>query len=328
MHLEKAVEQLSEKKTLSEKEYEAAFREMTEGKNPDAAAVFLKLLSEKGETVEEFEGLARVMREKVIKIPTGKGLLDIVGTGGDGSNSVNISTGAALLAAACGAKVAKHGSRASSSKCGSADLLEAFGVSLEGDPIELLEEVGICFLFALKYHPAMKKVAPIRKKLGIRTIFNLAGPLVNPANPDYFLLGVARENLMELFAEVIQKLGIKRAFIVYGNGMDELTPIGPCKIIDVTPDKMEKRVLEPEKLGFKKCVFSDLAGGDPETNKRLLLDAFQKGSGPIADTLVLNAGVGLYISEKVKTIEEGISLARRTLKEGKVMDLLEKWRKR
>lgn len=327
MHLEKAVEQLLSKKEISEKDYERAFREMAEGKNPEAAGVFLRLLSEKGETANEFEGLARVMREKMIPIPAGQGLIDIVGTGGDGSNSVNISTGAAILAAACGVKVAKHGSRASSSKCGSADLLEALGISLDGDPVELLEKVGICFLYALNYHPAMKVIAPIRKKLGIRTIFNLAGPLVNPASPDYFLLGVARENLMELFAEVVQKLGVKRAFIVHGNGMDELTPIGPCKVIDVTPKEMRKMILDPEELGFKKCTAADLAGGDQETNKKLLLAAFNGAAGPIADTLILNAGLGLYIAEKVKTIEEGITLARRALEAGKAYDILEKWRK-
>lgn len=328
MSLSEAIKHLSEKGSLSEKESEEAFEELISGKDLDVGKIFLKLLAEKGETPEELEGLVHVMQKKMRPVVLSEELLDIVGTGGDGSNSVNISTGAAILAAACGAKVAKHGNRAFSSQCGSADVLERFGVSLEEDPAESLARAGITFLFAPHYHPAGKVVAPIRKALGIRTIFNLVGPLMNPARPTYLLLGVAKEDLLELFADVVQRLRVKRSMIVYGNGMDELTPIGPCHGILITPEERTKMVIDPQELGFEKCTMDDLKGGDVEMNTRKLIATLQGKKGPLADTLILNAGVALFLTERAPSIESGISFARHALESGKGFETLERWRKR
>lgn len=326
MSLAQAIKHLSENKTLSESECEKAFEELVSGEHLEEGKAFLKLMSEKGETTEEFEGLAHVMRKKMRSVIIDEELIDIVGTGGDGSNSVNISTGSAILAASCGVKVAKHGSRASSSKCGSADLLEYLGVSLDEDPQEAIIRAGITFLYAPNYHPAMGVVAPIRKALGIRTIFNLIGPLLNPTRPTYLMLGVAREHLLEPFADVVQKLGMKRSMIVFGNGMDELTPIGPCHAILITPEERTKMVIDPQELGFEKCTVEDLKGGDVEVNATKLVAALKGEKGPIADTLILNAGVALFITGRAPSIESGISFARHAQESGKGFETLEKWR--
>ncbi|MCB1106558.1 MAG: anthranilate phosphoribosyltransferase [Chlamydiia bacterium] len=325
MFLEEAIKTLQEKRDLSEEQCKGVIEEIIEGKGD--AATFLKLLHEKGETAEELCGTAKAMQEKMIPVKAPFPLLDIVGTGGDGSHSVNISTGSAILVAASGVKVAKHGNRASSSKCGSADVLEALGISLDQDPLKSLEKVGICFLYAPLFHPAMKVVAPIRKALGIRTVFNLIGPLLNPARPDFLFLGVAKMELLDLFATAQQKLGGKKSLIVHGNGMDELTPIGPCHLIEVTKEGKKAVTFDPKEYGFSRCTASDLKGGTKEENSRLLIETFKGKKGPIGDTLILNAGVALYLSEHVLSIQEGISLAQKTLEEGKAFDLLERWKK-
>lgn len=327
MSLAEAIKYLSENKTLSESECEKAFEELVSGEHLEEGKTFLKLMSEKGETTEEFERLAHVMRNKMRSVVLDEEVIDIVGTGGDGSNSVNISTGSAILAASCGVKVAKHGSRASSSKCGSADLLEYLGVSIEEDPTEGLMRAGITFLYAPNYHPTMGVVAPIRKALGIRTIFNLIGPLLNPTRPTYLLLGVAKEHLLEPFAHVVQRLGVKRSMIVYGNGMDELTPIGSCQAILITPEERTKITIDSQELGFEKCTVEDLKGGDAEANATKLTAALKGEKGPIADTLILNAGVALFITGRAASIESGISFARHAQESGKGFETLEKWRK-
>ncbi|MCP5506366.1 MAG: anthranilate phosphoribosyltransferase [Chlamydiales bacterium] len=328
MSLQEAIDHLSKGHSLSEKESEKAFEALVSGDHTEEGKRFLKQLSEKGETAEELKGLVRVMQKKMRAVTFEEEVLDIVGTGGDGSNSVNISTGAAILAAACGALVAKHGNRASSSKCGSADVLEELGISLEEDPVEALARAHITFLYAPHFHPAAKRVAPMRKALGIRTIFNLVGPLLNPARPTYLLLGVAKESLLDLFANVVQTLGVKRSMIVYGNGMDELTPIGPCQALLVTPEERKKMTLDPQDFGFKKCTMKDLEGGDAKTNASILTAALKGEKGPVADTLILNAGVALFVTERAPSIESGISFARHALESGKGFETLEKWRKR
>ncbi|MGE0197268.1 MAG: anthranilate phosphoribosyltransferase [Simkaniaceae bacterium] len=326
MHLREAIEKLIQGEDLTSESCESIVKEMAEGGNSTQMAAFLALLRAKGETSQEILGIIHAMQNLMHPLAIPGPLLDIVGTGGDGSHSVNISTGSAILAAACGAKVVKHGSRASSSKCGSADVLEALGVSLEANPQKEIAQYGITFLFAYRYHPAMKEIAAVRKALGVRTVFNLIGPLLNPAEPEYMLLGVAHEDLLDLFAEVVQKLGMKRCILVHGNGMDELTPIGPCTLIEVTPtDKLRFR-LDPEALGFKRCTSQDLQGGDKEINAQLLEKALGGEEGPIADTLILNAGVALYALGLMQTIEEGIFLSRARLKSGKALELLNKWR--
>jgi len=328
MHLKEAIQTLIEKKDLTTKQCESVISEMVNGGDSHQVAAFLALLRAKGETADEIYGVVRVMQGFMIPVHAPAPLLDIVGTGGDESHSVNISTGAAILAASAGARVAKHGNRASSSKCGSADVLEMLGISLEEDPLESLKNVGITFLFAPKYHPAMKEIAPVRKALGVRTVFNLIGPLLNPTKPDHLLLGVAHEYLMEVFADVVEKLKIKRCLIIHGNGMDELTPIGPCTIIEVTPKEKLRFTLDPKDLGFKRCTLVDLQGGSKEENATLLTAALKGQEGPIADSLILNAGVALYAYGMAGTIEEGIIIARETLKKGKALELLKKWRKK
>lgn len=326
MFLEMAIDSLSQKKDLDAKICMGVIDEMIAGEKPDKSASFLRLLHEKQETAEELFGVAKAMQEKMVPTQKTEGLLDIVGTGGDGSHSVNISTGSSILAAAAGALVAKHGNRASSSKCGSADVLEAFGIPLDQNPLDSLEKVGICFLFAPMYHPAMKAVAPIRKALGIRTVFNLIGPLLNPMEPEYSMIGVAKEHLLDVFAEAQQKLGAKKSLIVHGNGMDELTPLGPCIAIKVTPNESKRLTIDPKDYGIPRCTAEDLRGDTKEENARLLLAAFSGKKGPIADTLILNAGVALYLSDHAPTIQEGIHQARKTLENGEALKLLERWR--
>ncbi|MCB1110402.1 MAG: anthranilate phosphoribosyltransferase [Chlamydiia bacterium] len=326
MFVEQAIDLLTRKEDLTAPICMGVVDEIIAGEHADKSAAFLRLLHEKQETAEELYGVAKAMQEKMVDVPHVDGLLDIVGTGGDGSHSVNISTGASILAAAAGALVAKHGNRASSSKCGSADVLESFGISLDQDPLETLDEVGICFLFAPHYHPAMKAIAPIRKVLGIRTVFNLIGPLLNPMYPDYILIGVAEERFLPIFAKAQQMLKAKKSLIVHGNGMDELTPLGPCKAIEVTEKEVREFIIDPQDYGIPRCAASDLKGGTKEENARLLLAAFSGEKGPIAETLILNAGVALYLSEHAATIQGGIDLARKTLEERKALSLLEAWR--
>lgn len=326
MFLEQAIDTLTKGDDLKAEICTGVIDEIILGEHADKSAAFLRLLHEKKETAEELFGVAKAMQAKMVVLPRIEGLLDIVGTGGDGSHSVNISTGSALVAAAAGAQVAKHGNRAASSKCGSADVLEAFGVRLDLDPVDSLDKIGICFLFAPTFHPAMKAVAPLRKKLGIRTVFNLIGPLLNPMRPDYSMIGVAEERLLEVFAQAQQLLGAKKSLIVHGNGMDELTPLGPCSAIEVTSEGTKRMTIDPQEYGIPHCTAQDLAGDTKEENARLLLAAFSGEKGSIADTLTLNAGVALYLSDHAPTIQEGIDKARSVLEEGKVLQLLDRWR--
>jgi len=326
MFVEQAIDTLTKNKDLKATICKGVVEEIIEGKHVDKCMSFLRLLHEKGETAEELYGVAKAMQEKMVSMPKVEGLLDIVGTGGDGSHSVNISTGSAILAAAAGALVAKHGGRASSSKCGSADVLEAFGISLNQDPLESLESTGICFLFAPHYHPAMKAVTPIRRALKIRTIFNLLGPVLNPLRPEFIMIGVAEEKLLDVFADAQQKLGANKSLIVHGNGMDELTPLGACTAVEVTASTKRRFEIDPQDYGIPRCSADDLRGDTKEENAKLLLAAFSGKTGPIADTLVLNAGVALYVSEHVTSIQEGIDRARKILEEKKALELLEKWK--
>lgn len=297
---------------LSEAECEDAVFEMADGAEPVRSGAFLALLHQKGETVNELLGFAKALLELMIPFEMQDETLDIVGTGGDGANTVNISTASALLAAACGVKVAKHGNRASSSKCGSADLLESLGFDFEkptrGD---------FTFLFAPKFHPAMQEIAPVRKKLGIRTVFNLIGPLVNPARPTYTLMGVATNDLLENISSVLLKLGTKRSLVFHGNGLDELSTLGPCDVIEVSKNEKKRYRIDPLELGFRKASLNELEGGEAKENISLLKAALHGKEGAIFDTLVLNAGVAVYIYGKASSIGEGIEMAKQAAKEGK-----------
>ncbi len=276
-------------------------------------AAFLAALSAKGETIEEITAFAAAMRSHSERVRHGLELLEIVGTGGDGSGSFNISTVSAIVAASGGARVAKHGNRAASSKCGSADCLEALGVKISLPPercLELLEEIGICFFFAPLFHPSMKHVAPVRRELGLRTVFNILGPLTNPASAQTELLGVFSESLVEPLARVMANLGVKRGMVVCGRDkLDEISLSSPTFVCEFEEERFTSYTLRPEDLGFGTCEKADLAGGGPEENARIALEILEGKKGPRRDAVLLNAGAGLYLAGKAATPAAGAALA-------------------
>jgi anthranilate phosphoribosyltransferase len=331
--IKEAIEKIVDKQDLT---YDEAYTVMTEimsGKTSATQnAAFLAALSTKStkaETIDEISGCANAMRELAIPVEhPGMKVLEIVGTGGDRSNTFNISTTAAILTAAAGTKVAKHGNRAASSKCGTADCLEALGVNLDQDPDtcrRLLDDPGICFLFAQKYHTSMKYVGPIRKELGIRTVFNILGPLTNPAKPNYFLLGVYDEYLVEPIAKVLSSLGVQRAFVVFGQDvMDEISLSAPTTVCELRDGYYRTMVIKPEDYGLPRCQKSELVGGMPDENAatlRAILDGSE--TGPKRDVALFNAGAALYVSERVDSISDGIELARQQIESGNATRTLE-----
>ena len=292
-------------------------------------AAFLVLLRAKGETAEEIAGLANAMRDLCVPVKTPYDVLDIVGTGGDGIGSVNISTGATVIAAAAGAKVAKHGSRSVSSLCGSADVLEALGIAVELDPAGVnlcLEEAGVGFMFAPSFHPAMKAVVPVRKALKVRTAFNMLGPMLNPADAAYGLIGVYSTSVSNLMADALQRVGVKKALVVHSMGLDELTPMGPADVVEVAAGAARRSYqLEPKDLGIPRCAVEDLAGGDAALNAKILMDAFGGGRGAVADALNLNAGVALAAANVARDAKEGVAMAQEAQRSGKAGDTMRKW---
>ncbi|EFN52082.1 hypothetical protein CHLNCDRAFT_27114, partial [Chlorella variabilis] len=330
------LEVLMQRQDLSEQQTSEALQALVAGAEPTQMAAFLVLLRAKGETAEEIAGLAKAMRALSIPVHTsydGKcWVLDIVGTGGDGIGSVNISTGATVVAAAAGAKVAKHGNRSVSSLCGSADVLEALGVAVELGPggVSLcLEEAGVGFMFAPTYHPAMKTVVPVRKSLRVRTAFNLLGPMLNPADAAYGLVGVYSTSVSHLMADALQasgmRLGVKKALVVHSSGLDELTPMGPADVVEVTQQGKHSYSLEPIELGIPRCEVADLAGGDAALNARILMDAFGGARGPVADALNLNAGVALAAATLAADAKEGVAMAQDAQRSGRAGDTMRKW---
>ncbi|SFH54370.1 anthranilate phosphoribosyltransferase [Pseudobutyrivibrio sp. OR37] len=316
--------------------YEEAYTVMNEimggESSPTQNAAFLAALSTKSakaETTDEIAGCAAAMREHAIKVETGMDVFEIVGTGGDNAHSFNISTTSALVAAAAGMKVAKHGNRAASSLCGTADCLEALGVNINQSPekcVELLKEVGMCFFFAQKYHTSMKYVGAIRKELGFRTVFNILGPLTNPATPSMQLLGVYDEYLVEPLAQVLISLGVKRGMVVYGQDkLDEISLSAPTKICEINDGWYKTYIIEPEDFGFERCTKDDLKGGTPEENAKITRDILSGAKGHKRNAVLLNAGAALYIGGKADSFKDGVKLAAEIIDSGKALETLEKF---
>ena len=292
-------------------------------------AAFLAALSTKStraETIDEIAGCAAAMRAHATQVETGMDIFEIVGTGGDNAHSFNISTTSALVAAAGGMKVAKHGNRAASSQCGTADCLEALGVNIRQSPkrcLELLNEVGMCFFFAQEYHTSMKYVGAIRKELGFRTVFNILGPLTNPGTPSLQLLGVYDEYLVEPLAQVLISLGIRRGMVVYGQDrLDEISMSAPTTVCEIRDGWFRTSVITPEEFGFTRCTKEDMKGGTPEENAEITLSVLNGEKGAKRDAVLLNAGAALYIGEKAESIKEGIILAAEIIDSGKALTTL------
>lgn len=331
MMIKEAIIRLSQKQDLSYDEAEQVMNEIMEGKATDVQmSAYLTALSLKGETIEEITASAAGMRAHCIKLLHNMDVLEIVGTGGDGANSFNISTTASLVIAAAGVPVAKHGNRAASSKSGAADVLEALGVKIDLPPersAQLLKKIQICFLFAQNYHIAMKYVAPIRKELGIRTVFNILGPLSNPAGANMELMGVYEEELVEPLAQVMAKLGVVRGMVVYGQDkLDEISMSAPTSVCEIRDGWFQSYEITPEQFGYTRCTKEELTGGTPEENAeitRKILSGEDRGAKRCA--VCLNAGAAIYIAGKAATMEEGVRMAERLIDEGAAAGKLEQF---
>ena len=329
--IREAIIQLSKKQNLTYAEAERVMNEIMEGKASQVQmAAYLTALSLKGETIDEITASAAGMRAHCIKLLHDLDVLEIVGTGGDGANSFNISTTASMVIAAGGVPVAKHGNRAASSKSGAADVLEALGVRITLPPersAELLQKIHICFLFAQNYHISMKYVAPIRNELGIRTVFNILGPLSNPAGAKMELMGVYEEALVEPLAQVMAKLGVTRGMVVFGQDkLDEISMSAPTTICEIRDGWFQSYEITPEQFGYPRCEKNDLVGGTPKENAaitRAILSG--KEHGPKRQAVCLNAGAALYIGGKASSLEEGVRLAESLIDSGAAQQKLEEF---
>ena len=330
--IKEAIVKIVSKEDLTYDEAYAVMNEIMSGETTATQnAAFLSALSTKSaraETTAEIAGCAAAMREHATQVETGMEVFEIVGTGGDHAGSFNISTTSAIVAAAGGVKVAKHGNRAASSKCGTADCLEALGVNIDQSParcVELLNEAGMCFFFAQKYHSSMKYVGAIRRELGFRTVFNILGPLTNPGKPSMQLLGVYDEYLVEPLAQVLVELGIKRGMVVYGmDKLDEISMSCPTKICEINDGWFRTTTITPEDFGFTTCSKDELAGGTPEENAQITKDILSGAKGPKREAVLLNAGASLYIAGKAPTMKDGVKLAAEIIDSGKAMETLNK----
>lgn len=325
--IKEAILKVAKKQNLSYEEAEQVMNEIMEGQaSPVQMSSYLTAMSLKGETVEEITASAAAMRAHCVRLLHDMDVLEIVGTGGDGSNSFNISTTSSLVISAAGVPVAKHGNRAASSRSGAADVLEALGVKITAAPEvskELLEKINLCFLFAQNYHIAMKYVAPVRRELGIRTIFNILGPLANPAGANMELMGVYEEALIEPLAHVLANLGVKRAMVVYGtDGLDEISMSAPTKVCEVRDGSYHSYELTPEQFGFERCRKEDLAGGSPQENAEITKAILNGEKGPKRDAVLMNAGAALYLAGKADTMEAGIALAAEMIDSGRAKEQL------
>ena len=327
---------------LTSQETYDAFSAILRGADEVQVGSLLTLLRARGETPEEIAGMVRAMNDACngVKLPSGVKALDIVGTGGDGADTINISTASVVLAAACGCTVAKAGNRSVSSACGSADVLEALGVKVDLQPAEVtkcVDQCGVAFMFAPVNHPAMRFVAPVRKRLGVRTCFNILGPMTNAAGAQRAVIGVFGEHLVPLMAGALKEVGrVDHAVVIHGVGLDEISPLGPATILEIKnvapegqPKKYETKefTFDPLTVGIERCKVEDLRGGGPEENAQEFRKVLLGGEEMNAkrDSICLNAGVGCYVYGLTDTIEEGVALAKKTLQSGKATEVLENW---
>ncbi|MBR1483584.1 MAG: anthranilate phosphoribosyltransferase [Ruminococcus sp.] len=330
--IKEAIVKIVNKEDLTYDEAYTVMNEIMSGEtSPTQNAAFLAALSTKSakaETTDEIAGCAAAMRDHATKVDTGMEVMEIVGTGGDNAQSFNISTTSALVAAAGGVKIAKHGNRAASSNSGTADCLEALGVNIHQSParcIEMLREAGMCFFFAQKYHTSMKYVGAIRRELGFRTVFNILGPLTNPASPTRQLLGVYDEYLVEPLAQVLINLGVKRGMVVYGQDkLDEISLSAPTKICEINNGWFKVYTITPESFGFARCAKADLKGGTPAENARITRDILSGRQGHMRNAVLLNAGAALYLYDKADSLQSGIALAAELIDSGAALQTLEK----
>lgn len=329
--IKEAIEKIVSKEDLSYDEAYTVMNEIMSGETTATQnAAFLAALSTKStkaETIVEIAGCAAAMREHATKVETSYPVFEIVGTGGDGAHSFNISTTSALIAAASGMKVAKHGNRAASSQCGTADCLEALGVNLKQTPekcVELLDKVGMCFLFAQQYHTSMKYVGAIRRELGFRTVFNILGPLTNPASPKMQLLGVYDEYLVNPLAQVLTSLGVERGMVVYGQDkLDEISASAPTTICEFKNGWCKNYTVTPEEFGLKRCTKEALVGGNPQENAEILRKVLGGEQGPRRVATLMNAGAALSIGGKAENMAEGIKLAAEIIDSGAALKTLD-----
>lgn len=325
--IREAIAKLAKKEDLPFETASAVMDEIMGGQaSPVQMSAFLTAMSMKGETIEEITACAAGMRRHCIKLLHDMDVLEIVGTGGDGSNSFNISTTSALVVSAAGVPVAKHGNRAASSRCGAADVLEALGVNIAISPdksAELLKKINICFLFAQNYHIAMKYVAPVRKELGIRTVFNILGPLANPAGANIELMGVYDAALVEPLARVLANLGVQNAMVVYGqDGLDEISMSAPTTVCEIRGGAFRSYELEPEQFGFQKCARDELTGGSPQENAAITKAILEGGKGAKRNAVVLNSAAAISIARGID-MHDAVRQVEHLLDSGKAKEQLE-----
>ena len=328
--IKEAIIKLSKKEDLSYEMAQAVMDEIMSGEANDIQkSAYLTALAMKGETIDEITASAAGMREHCTRLLNDMDVLEIVGTGGDRSNSFNISTTSALVISAGGVPVAKHGNRAASSKCGAADVLEALGVNITVSPAQsaqMLKDINICFLFAQKYHTAMRFVGGVRKEMGIRTLFNILGPLANPAGATMQLLGVYSEDLVEPLAHVLKNLGVKRAMVVYGrDSIDEISLSAPTKVCEFKGDEFKSYEITPEQFGLKRCKKEELIGGMPEENAKIAREILDGKEGPKMNAVLLNAGAAIYLASDNLTMQDAIEKARDIITSGAAKKQLERF---
>lgn len=328
--IKEAIQKLVNKEDIGYDMAKEVMNEIMSGEASDVLkSAYLTALSMKGETIEEITASALEMRNHGVKLLDDMDVLEIVGTGGDRSNSFNISTTSSIVIAAGGVPVAKHGNRAASSNSGAADVLEALGVNIMVSPAksaQMLKDINICFLFAQTYHTAMRFVGPVRKELGIRTIFNILGPLANPAGASMQVMGVFSEQLVEPLAKVLSNLGVKRALVVYGQDkLDEISMSAPTTVCEITEGNFRSYTITPEQFGFQRCEKDALVGGTPQENAQITLDILNGVKGPKRNAVVMNSGAALYIAGKAETLEAGVRMAEEIIDSGKAKAKLDEF---